>query len=372
LFRRLVTPKDAELVATSYRHGGKIEAEAFFLRGMSEALVAMRKAAAEDAPLTIYYAFKQSEAGSDGVTSPGWASFLQAVTDSGLAVDGTWPIRTELVTALKSNSNALASSIVLVCCKRPDDAPVTTRAEFVRVLRRELPPAVAAIRRAGVGPVDMQQAVIGPGMGVFTRHARVLEDDDSAMPVRTALSLINRAWDEIENEATEAMDAPTQVALAWFAAYGMDARPAGDLITLANAKNVGVNALFAAGVFHDGRGRASLLPRDALPAGWSPATDKTPTAWECVQHAIRVLHAPDGGAEAAAALVAAMGPLAEPARALAYRLFQVATERGWAAEALAYNNLAEEWPRLLDMTPDAASLAARGPASARQAEMFGA
>lgn len=266
---------------------------------------------------------------------------------------------------LKGKMNALASSIVLVCRKRPDDAPVTTRAEFIRMLRRELPDAVAAIRRAGVGPVDMQQSVIGPGMGVFTRHAQVLEDDDSPMPVRTALSLINRVWDEIENEATEMLDPPSQVALAWFAAYGFDVRPAGDLITLANAKNLPAAALFAAGVFYDGRGKAALMPRDQLPPEWTP-TDGKASAWGCVQHAIRTLNAPDGGAAAAAALVAAMGPLAELARALAYRLFQIATERGWAAEALAYNALAEEWPHLLDPAPSGHSPAVT------QAELFSA
>jgi putative DNA methylase len=214
----------------------------------------------------------------------------------------------------------------------------------------------------------MQQSIIGPGMGIFTRHAAVLEDDDSRMTVRTALSLINRAWDEIENEATEALDAPTQVAVAWFASFGMEARPAGDLITLANAKNVATQTLFDGRIFHDGRGRAALLPRDALPADWSPSHDSA-TAWRCVQHAIRVLNAADGGAEAASRVIAAMGPLAEPALGLAHRLFQIATERGWASEALAYNQLAEEWPRLLDLAPQAA---ARGPAATRQAEMFGA
>ena len=351
LFRRLTTPKDDELIASPYRQGGKAEAERFFIRGIGCALSNMVDAASHKFPLTIYYAFKQSEGGEEGLTSAGWASFLQATVDAGLLIDGTWPLRTELVGNLKKLVNALNASIVLVCRKRPDDAPVTTRAEFIRILRRELPEAVAAIRRAGVGPVDMQQSVIGPGMGVFSRHVRILEDDDSAMPVRTALSLINRVWGEIEHEAVEALDPPSQVALAWFAAYGFDARPAGDLINLANAKNLPVDALFAAGVFHDGRGKATLVPRDQLQPGWTPAGDRA-IAWSCVQHAIRTLNAPEGGAEAAAALLAAMGPLAEPARALVDRLFQIATEKGWTAEALAYNALAEEWPRLLDLAPE--------------------
>jgi putative DNA methylase len=215
-----------------------------------------------------------------------------------------------------------------------------------------MPGAIATIRKAGVGPVDMQQSVIGPGMGVFTRFAKVLEDDDSAMPVKTALSLINRVWDEIENELTEAFDAPTQVALAWFATYGFDARPSGELIVLANAKNIPLATLFSSGVFQDLRGKAGLVARDDLPDGWSPATDKETTIWECVQHTIRVLNAEDGGAEAAAGLVAQMGQRAEDARALAYRLFEIATQKGWASEALIYNALAQEWPRLAEMAPE--------------------
>jgi putative DNA methylase len=193
LFRRLTTPKDEELVATPYRHGGKDKAEAFFMRGMSDALNAMRDAATDSEPLAIYYAFKQSEAGEDGVTSAGWASLLQAVLDAGLAADGTWPVRTELASrVIGQEANVLASSVVLVCRKRALDAALITRAEFIRALKREMPHAIDAIRKAGVGPVDMQQSVIGPGMGVFTRYGKVLESDDSPMTVRTALSLINR------------------------------------------------------------------------------------------------------------------------------------------------------------------------------------
>lgn len=348
LFRRLTTPKDEELIATAHRHGGRIGADAFFMKGMSEALTAMRKAATDDEPLTIYYAFKQSEVGEDGVTSAGWASFLQAAVDSGLAVDGTWPIRTEATNALKANVNALASSIVLVCRKRNKATRTVTRAEFIRALKREMPAAVDTIRKAGVGPVDMPQSVIGPGMGVFTRYARVLEDDDSAMSVKTALALINRVWGEIENDLDANFDPATQVALAWFATYGFDARTSGDLISVANAKNIPSNALFRSGVFEDLHGKARITPRDSLPKDWSPATDKTVTVWECVQHTARVLNAADGGAEAAAKLVAAMGSKAEDARALAYRLYEIASQKGWAAEALVYNELAREWSHLED------------------------
>jgi putative DNA methylase len=339
------------------------------MSGMGLALTAMRKAATSAEPLAIYYAFKQSEAGEDGITSAGWASFLQAVVEAGLIVDGTWPLRTEATNALKANINALASSVVLVCRKRAADAPTATRADFMRALKREMPAAIDAIRKAGVGPVDMQQSVIGPGMGVFSRHAKVLEDDDSAMSVKTALALINRVWEEIENELDQAFDPETQVALAWFATYGFDTRASGELITLTTAKNTSDRALFASGVFKDMRGKAGLTPREELPPGWSPAGDKMLTTWECVQHTARVLNAPDGGGEAAAALVAQMGPKAEEARALAYRLFEIATNKGWAAEALVYNELAQEWTKLEDV---AATLdtAGRAPGATQNAFTF--
>ncbi|MCA7120528.1 MAG: DUF1156 domain-containing protein [Acidibrevibacterium sp.] len=353
LFRRLTTPKAEELVATPYRHGGKGEAEAFFIKNMGEALTAMRKAATDAEPLAIYYAFKQSEIGEDGIASAGWASFLQAVVDAGLAIDGTWPLRTEMATRMVSqNTNALASSIVLVCRKRGEAAQTVTRAEFIRALKREMPEAVDKIRKAGVGPVDMPQSVIGPGMGVFTRFARVLEDDDSAMSVKTALALINRVWGEIENDLDANFDPATQVALAWFATYGFDARASGDLITLANAKNIPAETLFRAGVFQNLHGKACLTPRSA---GVPPASERDVrapsqwTIWECVQRTAHALRAEDGGAEAAAKLVASMGPKAEDARALAYRLYEIASQKSWAAEALVYNELAQEWAHLEDL-----------------------
>lgn len=283
-------------------------------------------------------------------------------------VDGTWPLNTEKKGRVRDiGTNALASSIVLVCRKRDPAAAIATRADFIRALKRELPDAIDDIRKAGVGPVDMQQSIIGPGMGIFTRFSKVLEDDDTTMGVRTALMRINRVWEEIENELDAAFDPATQVALAWFATYGFEAKSSGELITLANAKNIPLDVLFRSGVFQNLHGQAGLIPRAELPAGWEPATDKEPTVWECVQHTARVLAVADGGAQAAAVLVGQMGRMAADARTLAYRLFEIATKKGWAAEALVYNELAEEWPHLEDLVP---SPAARGGAAV-QRDMFG-
>jgi putative DNA methylase len=367
LFRRLTTPKDDELVVTPDRHGGgKERAEAFFMQGMSRALTAMGEATTDPDPLAFYYAFKQSELADEGVVSPGWASFLQAVVAAGLTIDGTWPVRTESPGRIRNQaSNALASSVVLVCRKRSEDAPTTTRADFLRALRREMPEAVDKIRKASVGPVDMPQSVIGPGMGVFTRYSRVLEDDDSPMTVKTALALINRVWGEIEDDLDANFDAETQVALAWFGTYGFDARAAGDLINLATAKDTTIEALFRCHVFENLHGKAALTPREKLPENWSPAPDRNVTVWECVQHTARVLRAEEGGAEAAARLVAAMGAKAENARALSYRLYEIASKKGWAAEALVYNELAEDWTQLEEQ-------ASRQPPIPAMRDLFGA
>jgi putative DNA methylase len=357
LFRRLITPKQEELVAAAYRHGSAEKADKFFLDGMTGVLQKIAHAG-NDYPTIIYYAYKQSEQNEIGIASAGWATFLQAILDCGFSIDGTWPVRTESPSrSIAQGANALASSIVLVCRRRAIDASIIARAEFIRALKREMPDAIDAIRKAGVGPVDMQQSVIGPGMGVFTRFSKVLEDDDSAMGVKTALALINRVWEDIETELDTNFDAETQVALAWFATYGFESKPSGELITLANAKNIPLGALFNSGVFADLHGKTGLIKRENLPADWTPATDKTLTVWECIQHTARILKAPDGGGDAAARFVAQMGSKAADARALAYRLYEISSQKGWAQEALVYNELAQEWTKLEDI---AASMGATG------------
>ena len=337
------------------------------MSGMISTLSAIHQASNDDNPLCIYYAFKQTEETPEGITSSGWAVFLQAIYDSGFLIDGTWPIRTERSGGLRDyNLNALASSIVLVCRKRPADAPVIARADLIRLLKRELPEAIENIRKAGVGPVDMQQSVIGPGVGVFTRNSKVLESDDSPMSVKTALSVINRVWEEIENELDANFDPETQVALAWFASYGYDIRKSGEMSTLGNAKNVADRALFESFVFKNLHGNTALTPRSELPLDWAPLLDRHPTVWRYVQQTARILKAEDGGGEAAARLVAQMGPRAADARKLAYRLFEISTQRGMTEEALVYNELAQEWAHLEDLAVDLAgprsTEAARQPA----------
>jgi putative DNA methylase len=343
LFRRVLTPKAEELVAIPYRHGGKDNAEAFFMDGMSKALAGIAQVTAV-APTVIYYAFKQSEAGEDGVTSAGWASFLQAVVDAGLAVDGTWPVRTEGATRLiAAETNALASSIVLVCRRRDVSAPTITRADFLRALRREMPEALAEIRRARVGPTDIQQAAIGPGIGIFTRYASVLNTDGTPILVKDALKLINQVREEITSTGDADYDNETRFALDWFAAKGFEKGRSGDAITMTNAVNVSLDGVKGAGFFEAKGGDARLLKREELPDNWDPSAGHRSTVWEACQHLVKRLSAEDGGIEAAAALYNRLGALAEPAHALARRLYDICEQRQWASEGRGYNQLHQEW-----------------------------
>ena len=348
LFRRVLVPKDEELVATPYRHGGREAAERFFMEGMGKALANMHGSGKDDFPVTIYYAFKQAEVAAEGLTSPGWATFLQAVFDAGYLIDGTWPVRTELSNrTISLGANALASSIVLVCRKRTEDAPVLNRREFVARLRSTLPDALAKVRAGGVGPVDMAQAAIGPGMGVFAAASKVLEADDSPMTVRTAIALINQVRDEISGEEATSYDADTRFCIDWFETFDMaDGKP-GDAIGMALAYGLSIDDLKTAEVFSAQGGTARLLRRDELPADWDPVTDKRLTDWECAQHLARVLNSPSGGIEAAARLYARMPPeRSELARHLAYRLYDICERKNRSEEAQVWNMLAREWPAL--------------------------
>ena len=348
LFRRVLTPKDEELVATPYRHGGRQAAETFFMEGMAKALRNMFRSSTAEYPITIYYAFKQSEIAEEGITSPGWASFLQGIVDAGYVIDGTWPVRTERsARSISIGTNALASSVVLVGRKRAVDASIITRREFVARLRAAMPDALAKIREGGVGPVDMAQAAIGPGMGVFTAASKVLEPDDTPMTVRTAIALINQVRDEISGEEASSYDPETRFCIDWFETFGMESGKSGEAITMAQAYDIGVADLDGAGVFHAQGGTARLLRRDELPEDWDPTKDKRLTDWECAQHLVRALESPEGGMAVAGDLYSGMGAeRGERARMLAYRLYDISERKKFAAEARAWNMLVQEWSAL--------------------------
>jgi putative DNA methylase len=346
LFGTVAVPKAEELVATPERHGGKDAAEKFFLAGMSKAMQKLAEQAHPAFPITIYYAFKQSEAdGEDGTASTGWETFLDAVIRAGLAVCGTWPLRTENESRLRGqSSNALASSIVLVCRKRSGTEPGASRSDFARALKAELPAALANLQRGNIAPVDLAQAAIGPGMAVYTRFARVLDAEGRPVSVRDALSLINQTLDEALAEQEGDFDADSRWALAWFGDHGFEAGPFGDAHTYFIRFNTAENGLKAAGIIESGRSKVRLLRPTELAADWDPTTDTRLTAWEVVHHLIRALSA--NGESGAATLVATLGTRAETARELAYRLYTLCERKKRAPEALSYNALVQSWPEI--------------------------
>ena len=361
LFATLAVPKEKELVATPYRHGSKEKAEAFFLGGMGKAMNNFSEQTHPGFPVSIYYAFRQSETkGDNGKTSTGWETFLEAVIGSNLAVTGTWPIRTETTEKLKKQVSALASSIVLVCRKRPCDAPLATRRELVAALKAELPSALAHLQSGNIAPVDLAQAAIGPGMAVYTRYSKVLDAQGNPVSVRDALALINHTLDEVLAEQEGEFDADTRWALSWFEQQGFTAGEYGVAETLATARNTSVAGMVEAGILESRAGEVRLLRPEELPEDWDPAADRRLPVWEVVHHLVRVLES--GGETGAARLVRQLGGIAETARELAYRLYAVAERKNRAAEALSYNALVQSWPEIARL--------ARQEAPAEQAGLF--
>jgi len=353
----LMTPKQEELVATPYRHGGRRQAEVFFEEGLFGTFARMRDAQHPNFPLTLFYAFKQAEAQANGaVASTGWDTMLTALLDAEFTITGTWPMRTERSgRSIAIGTAALASSIVLVCRPRPDDAPLATRRELVGALRGELPDALRTLQQGNVAPVDLAQAAIGPGMAVFSRYTKVIEADGSAMTVRTALGLINQALDEILAEQEGDFDADPRFAITWFEQYGMEEADFGQADVLARAKNTSVTGMVEAQVLAQRGSKVRLLRRDELPVDWDPALDARIASWEATHHLVRRLET-EGEASTADLLRRLGGDFGERAKELAYRLFAICDRKGWAPDAVGYNALVVAWPevaRQVAGTPEA-------------------
>ncbi|WP_395740334.1 DUF1156 domain-containing protein [Prosthecobacter sp.] len=359
LFATLSVPKAEELVANPYRCGGKDEAEAFFLDGMTNAMHRLASQSHPVFPVTIYYAFKQSESASDsGTASTGWETFLDAVIRAGFSTNGTWPMRTELGNRMiGQDANALASSIVLVCRRRSADAPTATRREFVAALQRELPGALRHLQAGNIAPVDLAQAAIGPGMAVFTRYSRVLDAQGRELSVREALALINETLDTALAEQEGDFDADSRWALAWFEQSGFAEGEFGVAEVLSKAKGTSVAGMVDAGIVVSARGKVRLLKPEELPADWDPAADSRLTHWETVHHLIRALSTSES---AAAGLVAKLGAKAETARELAYRLYTLCERKKRAQEALAYNALVQSWGDVMRMAEDVPAVPVQG------------
>ncbi|MDO8389026.1 MAG: DUF1156 domain-containing protein [Actinomycetota bacterium] len=341
----LLTPKAEELIADPGRAGSKEAAYHHFEEGMRLFFEAVQANQDDRFPATAFYAFKATEESRQGQTSTGWETFLQGLLDAGLTVTATWPMRTERPGGVRNfGRNSLATSVVLACRRRHLSAPMATRGEFVAALRKEMPPAIRILQEQNIAPVDMAQSAIGPGIAVFSRYARVVEADGSAMSVRMALALVNEVLSEVLSGEESEFDADTRFALTWFEQYGHNSAPFGEAETLARAKNTTVDGVVRAGVAASRENRIRLVERNELSPSWDPIADTRLTVWETTQHLIRALDSSETGAADLLARVG--GGMGERARQLAYLLYGICDRKKWADEASAYNTLVAAWPEI--------------------------
>jgi putative DNA methylase len=356
LFDTLLVPKAQELAATPYRFGGnKQKAKEFFEEGLSKTFKRMREMAHDGYPLTVYYAFKQTETEETGnntnnvaIASTGWETMLEGLIKAGFTITGTLPMRTELSNRMIGNGkNALASSIALVCRPREENAPSTTRRQFLKELQKELPEAFLTLQQSNIAPVDLAQACIGPGMAVFSRYSKVLEADGTPMRVRTALQLINQILDEFLSEQEGAFDAETRWALTWFEQHQFNEGKYGDAETLSKAKNTSIKGIEVAGILKAKGGKVRLLKREEMfdrDEHKLKNENLQSNYWEIAQHLIYTLDRQ--GEMGAAKLLADLDDLGEIAKDLASRLYTICDRQGWTTEAIAYNSLVTSWSEI--------------------------
>lgn len=359
LYSTLAVPKAEELIAAPYRHGSKEKAETFFLDGMTAAMHNLATQAHIAFPVSIYYAFKQSDTqdGEGGTHSTGWETFIEAVLQAGFAITGTWPMRTEKEGRVIGNgTNALASSIVLVCRPRDPKADTISRRDFQRQLREHLPEALDTMiggnsGQSPIAPVDLAQAAIGPGMAIYSQYAAVLNQDGTPMTVHDALVLINREITDHLTPDAGNFDADTLFANSWFEQYGWSTGPFGEANVLAQGKGTTVDGVAKAGVLESGAGKVRLLRWADYAADWNPQTDSRAPVWEATHHLIRALNTQ--GESAAGLLLAAMPDKAEPVRQLAYHLYTLCERKKWADDARAYNELITAWHAIVTASQEA-------------------
>ncbi|ORA83336.1 hypothetical protein BST28_00050 [Mycolicibacter kumamotonensis] len=353
LLSTMLVPKAEELVANPYRHDGNQGAREFFEEGFRRVFARARASASPDYPITVYYAFKQSETTSGGESSTGWETLLEGMIHSGWEITSTWPLRSEQgYRMIASGSNALASSIVLSLRPRPEGSPTTDRRGLIAALESELPDALRKLQQGPIAPVDLPQAAIGPGMAVFSRYSAVLEPNGSRMTVRSALSRINEILDQVLNEQEGDFDPTTRFAIAWYRQHGYGAGLFGDANNLANARNTAVDAMDRGGILTSRAGRVQLIKPSDLTVDYDILADLHTSNWEVLHHLINTT---EGEGIAAAgefmrvALTRPDGAVdADLIKELAHLLFRISESNGWTKDAISFNNLVTSWPEILD------------------------
>ncbi|MGE0309594.1 MAG: DUF1156 domain-containing protein [Acidimicrobiia bacterium] len=363
IFPTVLSPKTEELVADHVRWGGKANAKKFFEEGFERVFGALASVHAPDVPMTVYYAFRQSDVEGDGTASTGWETVLEGLIRSGWLIDGTWPMRTEQAGGLRAlGRNALASSVVVVCRRREADFGTTDRRGFIAALEDELPGALRKLQQGAVAPVDLPQAAIGPGMAVFSRYAAVLEPDGSKMNVRSALARINEILDQVLNEQEGDFDATSRFGIAWYRQHGYGVGRFGDADSLARARNTSVDVMDRDGILVSRANNVQLIKSADLSWDYDPVADSHTSNWEALHHLIKVLER-DGIAPAGDFLQAALsrpdGAVdADLVKELAHLLFRVAESNGWTKDALSFNRLVTSWPEILEVAREAKKTAA--------------
>ncbi len=356
ILNTVLVPKMEELVASDFRYGSKEAAKEHFEGGFRAAFSSFKAGLDDRFPLTVYYAFKQDEdedsndedtSGAEEINlSTGWETLLEGLVNGGFQITATWPIKaSQKWRMVAMGTNALTSYIVLACRPRSASAPTITRREYLQILKRELPNSIEVLQHSNLAPVDMAQATIGPGMSIFSRYEKIMEQDGKPMTVKTALSLINKTLDEILAEQEGDFDVETRWAISWFEQNTFNEGAFGDADALGRARNTAVNALVHAGIVKSGGGKVKLISREELRSDWDPATDNRIPVWELTQHLIKQLQ--ENGETGAAKLYKKLGASADVARELAYRLFTICEKKGWATEAQAYNSLVLSWNQIV-------------------------
>lgn len=350
-FSTLTVPKQDELVASQYRHGSNHNAEKFFLEGMTKAMHNLAENAHPSFPVTIYYAFKQSETKGNETSNSGWCTFLQAVINSGFSIEGTWPMRTERPTGVKVSMNALASSIILVCRVRKKQLGSISRRQFQRELKADMPEALEAMiggesGQSPIAPVDLAQAAIGPGMAIYSKYDAVLNQDGSEMSVHDALVMINKEITDYLNPDAGVYDVDTLFCSDWFDQYGWSQGEFGIADTLARAKGTSVEGVEESGVIEAGVGKVRLLRWEDMDSNWDPKIDNRVPVWEACHQIIRELN--QKGESAAGVLLARMPEHGEAIRQLAYHMYTLCERKKWAEDARAYNELITAWHSVVE------------------------
>lgn len=359
LFKTLAVPKDLELVATPYRfEGGKHEAREFFERGLAKAFYRMKEVQHPDYPLTLFYAFKQAETykqaggapeSSPATTSRGWETMLEGLIGAGFTITASWPLRSERRTrSIALGTTALSTSIVLVCRPRPSSSQSITEQQFVAALNEELPIAIRRLREQGIEPSDLAQAVIGPGMAVFSRYARVLQPNGEPLSIRTALSWINRVLEQALVEKRAAWDAPSRWAVAWFERYGLAEAPLETAEALAANEDSTMTLIDEVGIVSVSTGSVRLLTRVELLSNGESIADLRGSVWKTTQCIVQALESDQR--EVVANLLESIEEESQTVRDLAYHLYNICERKRWIQEALRYNRLATSLA-VLSQTP---------------------